>query len=493
MKIFSKKYFIYSILFHLIIIKLSYEEEFPFDFLEFKTMDNLRQICWSAIQLLKDTNEIENYPEKEFFYQNRSMLKTKIKVISDMLNITTYHNYDKVVELIKENHIFKVNTVDEVYNLIDNEKLPKKFLINFAFNIDKYSRTNKQEINSAFNYLNYLTRDDLILFIMYKLDEYPLLQSPDNFIKYVLNDIDFKYNDIDDYLKTKSQKELIQIIYGFEKYCFNYENNDNSNCKIAYMTYNHESLDSYQESELNSYITIYKRRLNINDLDTFIEKIENHNFMYINADQLFNNNDDKEILKENVKAFETYFNRKNNSQKSLTKLDEYIKKLTINQLIEILRWGMDIYPELLETTRFKDITASQTNLQYGKVKDFVKTSKREELIKYCYNIHTYIHNITSKYDKNIIDLFRFNDIQLYSQIFNDTNKDIKLQEKKNFDKYASLFKNNFEEYLKNLQRNQLKIMTKILINLYFLKKGTLNDNKKIAEKKDLLYKSFIIY
>ena len=100
--------------------------------------------------------------------------------------------------------------------------------------MDKYSRTEKQEINGALNYINYLTRKELQNFLISQLKEHQILNSPDNFRIYILNDIDFNYPDIDAYIKSKSKKELIQLIYGFEKYCFSTRNEDNSNCQISY-------------------------------------------------------------------------------------------------------------------------------------------------------------------------------------------------------------------------------------------------------------------
>ena len=85
---------------------------------------------------------------------------------------------------------------------------------------------------------------------------------------------------------------------------------------------------------------------------------------------------------------------------------------------------MDLYPELLEKVRFKDIISSQTNLQYGKVKDFIKISERYKLLKYAYNIHTYQQNISSKYNDDIINFIRFNDNKLYDQISKDTNNNL---------------------------------------------------------------------
>ena len=58
----------------------------------------------------------------------------------------------------------------------------------------------------------------------------------------------------------------------------------------------------------------------------------------------------------------------------MSKRDEYIESLNSKQLQEILEWGVDLYPELAEKVRFKDITSNQINLQYGQVKDFLKVT-----------------------------------------------------------------------------------------------------------------------
>ena len=472
----------FQILFFLIFINIFVAKESNLDFLNYKTIDAVRQIYWSAVDLLTDGEIKSKYKNEDIFGMKKGVLINKInKTLELLLNETTYYSEDELIEMIKDNAIFDVKSEDDVDNLIRNEKIPKNFIINFAFNLDKYLRTEKQEINGALDYINYLTRKDLIKYLSTNLKEFPNLKSPENFKKYILNDVNFNFADIDAYIKSKSKNELIQLIYGFEKYCFSYDNNYISNCKIPFQMYNHDTLDFYNIEDLKIYISTYKRKLDINDLDVFINSIENRGFSYINPKKLFANNI-KRPLTEYVKAFETYFKKQTNRNESLSKRDEYIESLNSKQLQEILEWGVDLYPELAEKARFKDITSNQINLQYGQVKDFLKVTERSQLLKYAYNIHTIQNNITSKYENHIIDFIRLNNDRLYDQISIDTNKNINLQEKNKFDYYASLYEHDIKEYLKNLKRNQLKMITKKIINL---SQGDNQNGETLSKKKNL--------
>ena len=472
----------FQLLFFLILIKFFVAKESNLDFLNSKTIDVVRQIYWSAVDLLTDGEIKSKYKNEDIFGMKKGVLINKInKTLELLLNETTYYSEDELFEMIKDNAIFDVKSEDDVDNLIRNEKIPKNFIINFAFNLDKYLRTEKQEINGALDYINYLTRKDLIKYLSTNLKEFPNLKSPENFKKYILNDVNFNFADIDAYIKSKSKNELIQLIYGFEKYCFSYDNNYISNCKIPFQMYNHDTLDFYNIEDLKIYISTYKRKLDINDLDVFINSIENRGFSYINPKKLFAN-DIKRSLIEYVKAFETYFKKQTNRNESLSKRDEYIESLNSKQLQEILEWGVDLYPELAEKVRFKDITSNQINLQYGQVKDFLKVTERSQLLKYAYNIHTIQNNITSKYENQIIDFIRLNNDRLYDQISIDTNKNINLQEKNKFDYYASLYEHDIKEYLKNLKRNQLKMITKKIINL---SQGDNQNGETLSKKKNL--------
>ena len=72
---------------------------------------------------------------------------------------------DNIFNQTKNNSFFQISNINDLENLVKNEKLPKNFLINFAFNIDKYGRTESQAINSASDYINYYSREQLKEFI----------------------------------------------------------------------------------------------------------------------------------------------------------------------------------------------------------------------------------------------------------------------------------------------------------------------------------------
>ena len=473
----------FQIIFFLLLIKSLAANEPNLDFLNYKTIDVVRQIYWSSIDLISDKQTKLTYKNRDFFDQTKGDLIGKINEIFNYLSNETEKKFTKeeLIDIIKDNLVFKIGKEDDIDKLIKNKNIPKNFLINFAFNMDKYSRIQKQEINGAIDYINYLTRKELTKFLSSKLKEFPILHSIDNFKKYIFNDINFNFEDIDAYLKTKSKYELIQIIYGFEKYCFSYDNNYFSNCQIPYQMYDHDILNSYSIDDLKIYIATYKRKLNINDLDKFITTIENRGFSYINITNLFSTDKKKQLI-EYVKAFETYYKRQTNRNESLSKIDEYIEKLDETQLKDILKWSVDLYPELSEKVRYKDIISNQINLQYGQVKNFLKISERDLLLKYAYNIHIFQNNITSKYERHIIDFIRLKDDKLYEQISIDTNNNIMLQEKSNFNYYATLFEHDIKEYLKNLQRNQLKMITK---KIYNLSQEDNQNGESLSKKKNL--------
>ena len=466
----------FSLIILLLSIQLCTLKESNLDFLEHKTIDVLRQIYWSTIELISNNQAKLKYKNEDFFNKNRTELINKIK------NIATEFNLD--YDAIKENKVFMVNGRDDITRLVRNDNIPKNFLINFAFNLDKYIRIENQQINGMSDYLNYISKRNLKTNILVdKIIKHKTLLKPENFRKYILNDIDFNFCDIDQYLKSKSKQEMIQLIYNFERYCFSYDNEDNSICQIPYKMYDRDNLDKYNDCDLNSILTTYKRKLNITDLNIFISKIENQGFTYINTKQLFQSNS-KDELKQYVIAFETYYRRHKKEKDPLKKLDEYIDRLKDNHLKDILEWAVDIFPEFIEKVRFKDILSSETNLHYGQVKFRLKNSERFKLLKYAYNIHTYQNQIKSIYNNDLINLVRFKDNKLLELISKDINNNVMLQETSNFELYATLHENNLKEYLKNLQRNQLKEITKDFIELHYSK--IIKDGKILSQKKDIL-------
>ena len=495
-KFFAKNIYIVIIFVYCLLITKIYSLEEEFQFLEKKTIDHLRQIYWTAFEIWKEiNNSIEIQNPKITAYLRIWKSHNRADIISTLISCFKYYPFTQVkknetlFERVKENEFFKINNLADLKNLIQNKDIEKDYLINFAFNIDKYDRIKKKVINSASDYLNFYKTEEIKEFIINKLDFYFTDSSPkEELEKIVLNNYNFDYSDTNKYIEDKSKDELIQLIYGYEKYCYN--SNDKiieESCIVPYNLYIHSKLEIYSENDLSIKLQTFNKRLNLEkDLDNFIFLIENRGFTYPDYDELIKSMDEN-LIPEYIIALEAYYRKQTNTNKKLRKLEEYVGKMEKNKRTEILKWGMDLYPELREKGRFNDITSSERNLQYGKVKEFVKVKERDEILKYAYNIHTFQNNITSIYDNNIYDFIRMNDNQLYEQIFIDTNKNKSLQKYEIFILYASLHNENLEKYLKTLQRNQLKIMTIGLINLYYSGDDYKGDLvSKYSEKKEIL-------
>ena len=451
------------IFFFFIITKIISLEESEFAFLENKTLDHLRQIFWSSF---KD----------KYLNNNNLVIKGKFE------DIWEYHSREKVISILtkefnyfknipqeaKENTYFNVKNLTKFKEMVTDETLHKNYLINFAFNIDKYDRTQRRAINSVYNYLNFYTREQIIEFINQKIDEYSNKTQEEDLLKIILNNnIDFNYKDTKSYTSSKTTKDYIQFIYGYENYCYNSDNKTiEDSCYGAYNLYTHSKLDSYSKDDFNLKLPVFHKKLNLdNDLDEFIFLIENRQFNYPNNYKIINS---LENVDSNIIALEKYFKRKTNTTKSLKHLDEYIKKINNDKIKkEILEWGINLFPELGEKGMLQDIISNENYLQYGQVKEFIRAKHREELLKFAINIHIYQKNITSIYDKEIYDFIRMNENKLYEILFQDTNNNKILQENTNFTLYATLFNNNLDKYLKHLQRNQLKVIYKGLIELNY--------------------------
>ena len=466
----------YILIYFLLIIKINSLEEDKYEFLEKKTLDHLRQIFWTTLTKFED-NTYRN------LYNDTLHLKTSVEIKNLLKNeiFKKLKYYDNFKEDIKQNIYFKFDSKDKFINLLKNESLPKNFLINFAFNIDKYDRTERYAINSASDYLNYYQRNELIDFIINKIEHYNF--DYDKIKKIVLNNIDnFAPIDVKNYYYSKSQKELVQIMYGFEYYCNNGKHNEQDGCQLSYQLYDHNLFPTRSSEDIHLYLSNYIKKINIDieDVESFINLIENRGFTYINEEELFGQLNKTELI-EYIKAFGTYDRRQTNVTRKLKFLDQYISMMDEKDLKNILSWGIRKYPELAVKDRFSNIMSSELNLKYGQIKEFIKVSDRAKILKYAYNIYTFQNNITSIYDKEVFDILRKSEKNLLDQIFKDTNKNKNLKKKEIFEEYAELHSNSLEEYFKHLQRNQLKICAKALISISYNKKD-INSLPLIKEK-----------
>ena len=459
---------LYTIIYLILITNIKSLQDSDFIDLESKTLDTLRQIVWNAFKVFRQNYYIGYLKALNNNFDSIWKAKRREEIIRILKRELKTIEKVNIWEEIKKNEIFKIENLTSLKNLVKDKNIHKNYIINIAFNIDKYDRTKKQAINSVSDYINFYKREEIEEFINQKLDEYfNENTSKEDLEKIVLNNYKFDYTNINSYINKKTKEELIQLIYGYENYCFN--SNDRiieEDCKIAYSLYAHSKLDTYSLNDFGIKISTFNKKLNLENLDDFIYLIENRRFTYPNNNDLLKNLKKDELI-NNIMALETYYKRQTKEEKSLRKLKDYVKEFELEECIDILDWGINSYPELGEKGRFQDIISSETNLQYSEVKSFLSITEREQLLQYAYNIYTYQNNITSIYDKSIYDFIRMSNNKLNEIISKDINKNKELQEKKGFLLYATLYENNIKKYLNNLQRNQLKIILVGLGNQYY--------------------------
>ena len=447
------------------------------------TIDRIRQIYWNIVcDIDKNYDKIlfGSYLDKKEVEQNLHSF-TREMIIENLYYSLSFSKIDYYLDIEE----FKKKQTDEKYDLFSEKNykhlisvdMPKNFLVNFAINIDKYERKQNKNIDGVNDYINYLTKGKIVEYLINKLNEYSELNYYVKFKEIVLNNVDLYYEDIDEYLKTLSKRDLIDIIYGYENYFFNIL--DYSEI-TEYNYYQHEDIEEKQEKELILFINSFNKEAGITTLDDLISKIENRYINYTNSKIFFENMNDTE-LENNLFALEKYHKRQMNITKSLRGLNDYIKYMKRIYKIRTLTWGLNMYPELYEPGRFQDIISNEINLQYGEVKEFVHVTERSVLLRYAYNIHTYQNNIESLNDESLYILYRFKNEKLYELILSDVNSNKNLQVKSDFLNVGDFYKDDFCKYLETLERNQLKKFVLIFINLYF-NELSLDDYKKASEK-----------
>ena len=435
------------------------------EYFKYKTIDRMRQIYWNiVIDVNSKTSESlgqalqKNYIEDHLHILPRTEMIKNLAYSLLTLNGNIF-DYYLDIDLFK-NKINKIDLFSNIEDAISPEK-PKNFFVNFALNIDKYERIKNNQIDGIGDYINYFRKEKIIEYIKNKLEQYQELKN--NFKEIVLNDKSLNYNDISEYVQSKKIEELYQIIYGYENYLFNIISPSEV---FTYERYDHENLYGKTEDDLNIIISFYSREAPLKNIDEFIYKIENRNFQYLCNENFFYSMKQEDVP-NNIIALEKYYKRQMNLTKSLRGINEYAKNMPKKYQEKILSWGVTLFPELYEQGRFQDIISNEINYQYGQVKEFVQITERSILLRYVYNIHTYQNNIKSIYDDNLFNLYRFKNEKLYQFIISDTNLNRNLQVKTNFINFANLHKDFFCKYLENLERNQLKKISRILIDLYF--------------------------
>ena len=443
-------------------------EEFE-NFFESMTLDRIRQIYWNIVIDVNSKISSSNLGQtlqKSYIEDTLHSLTRNDIIVNLMESLRTLNS--NIFSYYKDINLFenKLNDIELFTSLQDiiSDDMPKNFLINFAINIDRYERTKEKKIDGISDYINYLSREKIIEYILDKIDYYDEIK--DNFREIILNNKTLYYNELKNYYEDKTIEELIQLIYGFENFLFN--NNSVSEVR-GYENYDHENIDKIERLTLYGIVVLYSKEAFITTIDESMTKIENKNFQYINNEEIFNEMKSTEFQSK-ILALEKYYKKQMNYTKSLRGLNEYIKNMKEEYRRKILKWGFDLYPELYESGRFQDIISNEINYQYGQVKEFVQVTERSTLLRYAYNIHTFQNEIKSIYNDELYNIYRYKNEKLYELILSDTNLNRNLQLKTTFINFADLHKDFFCKYLENLQRNQLKKIIKVLLNLYFKEK-----------------------
>ena len=440
------------------------------------TIDRFRQIYWNILEDLQKRGNITNIKsvveEDNIFSIDRKDILDNVHNYSEFLNL--YYSNEGIAdfkEKMQKIDLFNITNIDYLFS----DKLPRNFLINFAINIDKYERIRTHKISGISDYINYLTNDRIIEYLKQKYSEYKNEIEAD-FDKIVLNNIDINYDNVVNYYKSKKNGELIHIILGIENYYFSELNK----YKDSFYRYEHENLINIPENDLYQLIALYNKELDLDNIDDFMYKIEYRNFKYISIKDFFDNDDDS--LGEKLIVLEKYYKRQTKEKKSLRRLNDYIKNIDPDNQKKILTWGLSKYPELFIDGIFDDISSSEISLKYGEIKEFIKITQRNHLLKYVYNIHTYENKIKSIYDENLFNLYRYKSDFLYEVILSDTNNNRELQSNNTFMEFADLKKDNFIEYLKHLERSQLKKILPISTEIYYINKPYISPFQVIPEK-----------
>ena len=104
----------FQILFFLFFISLYAGKELNLDFLNYKTIDSLRQITWSSIELIPDEKIQLNYKEEDIFFKSKYELINKINQTLELLLKRTNNSKEELINMIEENRIFKVENETDI-------------------------------------------------------------------------------------------------------------------------------------------------------------------------------------------------------------------------------------------------------------------------------------------------------------------------------------------------------------------------------------------
>ena len=414
------------------------------------------------LYILLTLEDITGKKIKNKYMKKRNDLTIEIKKIIDYnLGEKNINNIEVFDELIEKNYKFKNWPNEKLFNINTDRFL----LIRWAINLYKYLTQNKVFVGGIIDYINYLKESEIVDYINKNLNEE--LNNIEKRNNIILNIKKFKTPiNIFEYVSSKSNNNLIQYIYNFEYYSGLIKG-----IPVTSSSYVREQLYTLSHEELLNIIYDYLYEFpEITKYNSFIQKIENKNYFYIEANE-FVNGKDKNTLCEISLACE-YYNRKNKKiYKSLRKIRNYISLIPSGFLNKYISEKLKLYPELLQGNRTVDIYNNHKYIEYDEVQDFLTLQKRIYILKYYLNL-VYKYN---EGNKEILDnIFYFSNKLIYSLLVRITNKYKDLQNKISFRNIVELNKNNIITYLESRPRFQLIKIVNDTIN-YYLDINKLND------------------
>ena len=427
----------------LVIVLLSHVNGSIKDFTEYFSKKTIDEIRYTIRTLEKETLKISCEPEIHGY--NR-------KELIEYIQKVTENSIYKDIEEFKKAVILPSAT-----NIKDTLIGEKGFLVIWAINAEKYHRMQRGQsylIGGIMDYGNLLSPNELKTIFDSFMEQNPeLLTDEDKLKQYILNIYPGDYPESTKvYIRTKSKDELFSLYVQMELYLVEIK-------KIATELYTGKSHDElYKDDETTLLPIIYSfiRKYDILTLtDDFVRIIEYRDYKYVSSNSLLSKLTDDDLV-EYATACEKYYKKFYEQSKSLRNLQDYLRQIPRTKKINYVTKQLDIFPELYQEQRIKDIIENDKNLNYGQISDFLQNNQRDNLIKYYLNIKV-LDNSTI-YDETLNYLFRMKDKDIISKITQITTENVELQNKETLINVVNL-NHGIVKYFMNIQprTNLLKL------------------------------------
>lgn len=376
-----------------------------------KTVDEIR---YTIRTLEKETLKIPCEPEIHGY--NRTELIDYIEKITENTIYKDIEEFQKAV-ILPSAITIKNTLIDE-----------KGFLVLWTINAEKYHRMKRNQsylIGGIMDYGNLLSQTELKAKFENLIEQnIELLNDEDKLKQYVLNIYPGDYPESTQvYIRTKSKDELFSLYVQMELYLVEIQ----GIATELYTEKSHDELANQDQTVLLPIIYSFIRKYDILSLtDDFVRIIENRDYKYISSNSLLSKLTDDDLV-EYATACEKYHKKFYEQTKSLRNLKDYLKQIPKTKKINYVTKQLNIFPELYQEQRIKDIIENDKSLNYGQISDFLQSNPRDNLIKYYLNIKT-LGNSTI-YDETLNYLFRMKDKDIIAKITQIITDNVEFQNK----------------------------------------------------------------